>query len=186
MYQLKVDKIMLSGEFTGKCEVGDQIFLDIPLTVESGVITEINDNTMFITYNTLKSNMYGHDITPRTTFSNTSDLTGDEPYMIKDRTIGLRPPTDEEYNALNDYLKKDYGEDLRLWEDYDRSQMNVYDVTEDFKIINSNECLISTFSDGKDIVSFDTYRYAYKHGLIYPYNQNETTDECVENIDGLI
>ena len=187
MKQVKVDKMMLYGKINGEFEEGEYVMFDIPLTISGGVITNNDDGNVLITYDTLKKNIYGHDITPKVNF-NTNDELGDNlSTMASHSQIGNRPPTDEEYNAINDYLKKDW---VRLdmsteYKDISRDDLFVYDINKDFKIINQNECLISKWDDGKETVSWDTYRYSYKHGLIYPYDTNENEDYCEEDISGL-
>jgi len=186
MKQVKVDKMMLYGKIDGKFQEGEYIQFDTPLTISGGRINSNDDGNVLITFDTLKENIYGHDITPKVNF-NTNDELMDEPSeMISHKDIDDRVPNDEEYNVLNEYLKKDYTKlELSDYEDIKRHRVTVYDINEDFKILNHSECTIYQWDDGKETVNWETYRYAYKHGLIYPYESNENYDHCQEDISGL-
>ena len=181
MKQVKVDKMILQGNINGDFQEGEQVIFDTPLTIEGGMIHKDGDNVVIV-YDTLKNNMYGHDITPKVNFTTIDEREDNPSYMVDRREITYRSPNDDEYNAINKFLKDDYG---KGYKDMDRNGLTVYDINENFKIINSHECRIYKFSDGKETVSWDTYSYAYKHGLIYPYDINETDDDCEENISGL-
>lgn len=181
MKQVKVDKMILQGSINGDFQEGEQVIFETPLTIESGMIHKDGDNVVIV-YDTLKSNIHGHDITPRVNFTTIDERSDNINYVVDHKEITYRSPNDDEYNALNNFLKNEYGEGYK---DMDRNGLTVYDINENFKIINSNECLIYKLSNGKETVSWDTYRYAFKHGLIYPYDGNETDDDCEEDISGL-
>ena len=97
-----------------------------------------------------------------------------------------RPVNDTEYNAINEEYKKDHHTLGNAYEykDVDRNDIIVYDVNDDFKIINYNYCGI-LLQDGKEHVMFGTDRFAFKYGLLYLYEQDDNIDDCVEDIDEL-
>jgi hypothetical protein len=186
MTQIKVDKITTYGKVSGEFQEGEYVMFDIPLTIPGGWVKSVDDDNVLVEYETLKKDIYGGDITPKVNFVTSKEREDKLITNLSHRQIDYRAPNDEEYNALNEYLKKDWD---KLSDDYyeniDRNRLTIYDINDDFKIINQNECLIYQWDNGTESVSFDTYRYAYKHGIIYPYDTNEDEDECKENINGL-
>ncbi len=97
-----------------------------------------------------------------------------------------RPVNNEEYNAINEEYKKDHhtlGDEFE-YVDIDRSDIIVYDVNDDFKMIYVNYCAVYMERD-KETVSFSTDRFAYKYGLLYLYELDDNKDDCVEDIDSL-
>jgi hypothetical protein len=187
MKQIKVDKVMLMGITSNQVEDGEYVQFEIPMTIDGGRITIDGDNVL-ITYNTLKENMYGHDITPKVNFFNSKDVIENESEVESMNDIELRPINDEEYNAINEFLKEDYNRILSddTYVNQKRSRLSVYDINDDFKIINVNDCTVYNMSNGKSHVNWDTFRYAYKHGLIYPYDENESGDDCNEDISEIV
>ena len=184
MKQVAVDKIIAVGTINGNIKEGEQIFFDTPIKIESGIIESIQGNKVTITYQTLKTNIHGHDITPKINFDY-FDENEDHPHLVDIKEIYLREPTQNEYEAINEFLKKEYNDDEK-YTDIERHRINVHDVTDDFKIINYDQCSIYKWSNGKETVHWDTYRYAYKHGFIYPYNNMEESDDCVEDLGNII
>lgn len=186
MKQVKVDKLMLYGQIDGQFKEGEYMHFDTPITISGGRIVNNRNGSVLITYDTLKQNMYGHDITPKVNLYSQEEMINASKTMVSYKDIDYREINDEEYNAINEYLKKDYSQlEHCRYQDIKRSRLTVYDVNEDFKILNHNCCSIYQWDDGKETVDWNTYRYAYKHGLIYPYDENENEDDCVEDIDSL-
>lgn len=186
MKQVKVDKMMLYGKMNGEYCEGEYVMFDTPITISGGRIGNNDDGNVLITYDTLKENIYGHDITPKINFHTQEEIVKDSSQMVSYHDIDYRTPNDEEYMALNEYLKDDYNQlELKDYKDIKRDRITVYDINKDFKIINHNECTLYKWDNGNETVNWDTYRYAYKYGLIYPYDVNETGDNCEEDISEL-
>ena len=97
-----------------------------------------------------------------------------------------RPINDAEYNAINEEYKKDHYTlgDQYEYKDIDRNDLIVYDVNDDFKLINVNFCGILV-RDGKEYVLFGTDKFAFKYGILYPYEEGDNIDVCEEDIDEL-
>lgn len=186
MKQIKVDKLMLYGQIDGQFEEGEYMHFDAPITISGGRIFNGPNGSILISYDTLKENIYGHNITPKVILYTNEEMINESKTMLSYKDIDCREINDDEYVALNEYLKQDYNPtETGEYNDIKRSRLTVYDVNQDFKIINNNDCSIYQWSDGKESVQFDTFRYAYKHGLIYPYDSNENEDDCEEDIDEL-
>lgn len=97
-----------------------------------------------------------------------------------------RLANDAEYNAINEEYKKDHHTlgDQFEYENIDRNDLIVYDVNDDFKIINVNYCGVFT-QRGKEHVVFSMDRFAYKYGILYIYEEDDNIDICEEDIDEL-
>lgn len=187
MKQIKVNTLTLTGAVNCKLEEGWNIIFAEPIKINGGKVTKIDGDNVTITYNTQKENLYGHDITPRINFGTNDDIEFD--MSLETQDIELRAPNDAEYNALNEFLKNDYcqvDEDGFTYKDIIRNRLMVYEINENFKILNISECTIFKSFSGKSSVTWDTFRYALKYGNIYPYNEETTSDECQEDISGLM
>jgi hypothetical protein len=184
MKQVKVDKLILQGEMNGNFVEGEYVAFDIPLTIEGGIIHKAEDDVILIVSETLKKNMYGKDITPKVNLLD-NDIFMDNAYnRVSYKELTHRPSNKDEYNALNEFLRKEFAMDG--YQDIDKNNLTVYDINEDYKIINHNECIVSKLKNGKEVVSWDIYRYAYKYGFIFPYDITETNDNCVEDISDVV
>jgi hypothetical protein len=183
MKQVKVDKMILKGNINGDFQEGEQVMFDVPLTIPSGRIYSDEDGVIIV-YDTLKKNIHREDITPRVNFLTNDEIKEDPSYMVDWFEKKHREPNDEEYNVLNEFLREEYNDDDK-YTNLDRDCLTVYDIHKDFKILNHSSCTIYRWSNGKESVSWDTYRYAYRHGLLYPYDSNEDSDDCEIDISGL-
>lgn len=182
MKQIKVERIMVQGKVSKNIKQGEQVFFEHPILIEGGFVTGNKDGNITITHETIRENIYGEDITPKVNVCEMDELMDGHVVSITD--LDMRVPTDEEYDAVNEYLKNDWG-DYSGWEDIKRHNLTVFEINEDFKIIHNSECEIILNNKGERFVQWETYSYAYKHGIIYPYSEVERSDDYEENLTGL-
>ena len=204
----KINNIQLSGTIIGgNIDIMEQMILDHDISVPSGVVIKKQGNEITIKYETLKKNIHNDDITPTIEFNSTKDFSKEQAIDLNDyNRLKTRDINDEEYNAINEYnkclefkadryfnpLEEGDIEEIETqkfteheYENIDRNELSVTDITEDFKIITHSSTLMNLWSNGTKTIDWGTERYALKYGIIYPYNSNQNSDDVDVDLSGL-
>ena len=204
----KINNIQLSGTIIGgNIDIMEQMILDHDISVPSGVVIKKQGNEITIKYETLKKNIHNDDITPTIEFNSTKDFSKEHAIDLNDyNRLKTRDINDEEYNAINEYNKRlefkadryfnplEEGDIEEIetqkfteheYENIDRNELSVTDITEDFKIITHSSTLMNLWSNGTKTIDWGTERYALKYGIIYPYNSNQNSDDVDVDLSGL-
>ena len=204
----KINNIQLSGTIIGgNIDIMEQMILDHDISVPSGVVIKKQGNEITIKYETLKKNIHNDDITPTIEFNSTKDFSKEQAIDLNDyNRLKTRDINDEEYNAINEYNKRlefkadryfnplEEGDIEEIetqkfteheYENIDRNELSVTDITEDFKIITHSSTLMNLWSNGTKTIDWGTERYALKYGIIYPYNSNQNSDDVDVDLSGL-
>ena len=210
MNYFKIDKIVLMGEIKGgNVNMGDQMMLDHDINVSGGNVITKDGNDVTIVYETLKKNMFDEDITPTIEYFVPNHEKDEEEGTFMESFETLQPPRkakDDEYDTLNNYNKKlEFRADKHFYpleegdieeienqklmegyEDINRDEVSVIDVTEDFKIILHNYSTVSVWSNGSRTVNWGVDRYSLKYGVLYPYDVNQESDDVEVDISEIL
>lgn len=94
-----------------------------------------------------------------------------------------RPTTKEEKELLYKFITKDKEiTEEKMLDLFEFSNLISYDLTDTHILVFENRCEIVHFTNGTSTVDSGMSRYAIRHGIVYPYNDDDDFDSLDEDI----